>query len=38
METRELFWDIGPLVYTLSYVVAWGAIAVFLFGFARLFI
>ena len=38
METRELFWDIGPLGYTLFYVVAWGAIAVFLIGFARHFI
>ena len=38
METRELFWDIGPLGYTLFYVVAWGAIALFLIGFARHFI
>ncbi len=38
METRELFWDIGPVGYTLFYVVAWGAIAVFLIGFARHFV
>ena len=38
METRELFWDIGPLGYTLFYVVAWSAIALFLIGFARHFI
>jgi len=37
METRELFWDVGPLEYMLFYVVAWGAIAVFLIGFARHF-
>ena len=38
METRELFWDIGPLAYTLFYVVTWSAIAVFLLGFARHFV
>ena len=38
METRELFWDIGPLGYTLFYVVAWSAIALFLIGFARHFV
>ena len=38
METRELFWDIGPVAYTLFYVVAWCAIAVFLIGFARHFV
>ena len=38
METRELFWDIGSLGYILFYVVAWGAIAVFLIGFARHFV
>lgn len=38
METRELFWDIGPLSYTLFYVVAWSAIALLLIGFARHFV
>jgi Fe-S oxidoreductase/electron transfer flavoprotein alpha/beta subunit len=38
METRELFWDIGPLSYTLFYVVAWSAIALFFIGFARHFV
>ncbi|MBT7291997.1 MAG: 4Fe-4S dicluster domain-containing protein [Rhodospirillaceae bacterium] len=38
METRELFWDIGPLSYTLFYVVAWSAIALFVIGFARHFV
>ncbi|SVD72280.1 uncharacterized protein METZ01_LOCUS425134, partial [marine metagenome] len=38
VETRELFWNIGPLGYTLFYVVAWSAIALFLIGFARHFI
>ena len=35
METRELFWDIGPLSYILFYAVAWSAIGLFLIGFAR---
>ena len=38
METRELFWDIGSLGYILFYIVAWGAIAVFLIGFGRHFV
>jgi len=38
METRELFWDIGPLSYILFYAVAWSAIGLFLIGFARHFV
>ncbi|MBM3484727.1 MAG: 4Fe-4S dicluster domain-containing protein, partial [Alphaproteobacteria bacterium] len=35
METRELFWGIGPLGYAVFYGVAWAAIACFLIGLAR---
>jgi Fe-S oxidoreductase/electron transfer flavoprotein alpha/beta subunit len=35
LETRELFWDVNPLGYTLFYCAAWSAIAIFLIGVIR---
>jgi hypothetical protein len=35
MESRELFWGVGPLGYDLFYGVAWAAIACCVVGLVR---